>query len=132
MKNRYKILLDNLGYDTSTVGAMFFGDLIDEAYQLFVDGKSEEEVLFFLPRIYLENYHFDYGVGKKTYFNEINAFLDSKRINKKSRVINRRFSLLRRRLSLDEFVIFISKYFYDVDMGEKKEIKVYRLKKEQG
>ena len=129
MKSRYKNLLDNLGYDTSSVGAMFFIDLIDETYGLLVDGKSEEEVINMLPSIYLENYHFDYGVGRKTYFIEINKFLDSKVIDKKSKVINRRFSLHKKEFSLDEFVMFLSKYFYDIDNGNKKKIKVYSLKK---
>ena len=106
MKSRYKNLLDNLGYDTSSVGAMFFIDLIDETYGLLVDGKSEEEVINMLPSIYLENYHFDYGVGRKTYFIEINKFLDSKVIDKKSKVINRRFSLHKKEFSLDELVMF--------------------------
>ena len=126
MKSRYKNLLDNLGYDTSSVGAMFFTDLIDETYGLLVNGKSEEEVIELLPSIYLENYHFDYGVGRKTYFIEINNFLESKKIDKKSRVINRRFSLLKNQLSLDELILFLSKYFYDIDKGNKKEIKVYK------
>lgn len=129
MKSRYKNLLDNLGYDTSSVGAMFFIDLIDETYGLLVDGKSEEEVINMLPSIYLENYHFDYGVGRKTYFIEINKFLDSKVIDKKSKVINRRFSLHKKEFSLDELVMFLSKYFYDIDNGNKKKIKVYSLKK---
>ena len=129
MKSRYKNLLDNLGYDTSSVGAMFFIDLIDETYGLLVDGKSEEEVINMLPCIYLENYHFDYGVGRKTYFIEINKFLDSKVIDKKSKVINRRFSLHKKEFSLDELVMFLSKYFYDIDNGNKKKIKVYSLKK---
>ena len=126
MKSRYKNLLDNLGYDTSSVGAMFFSDLIDEVYGLLMNGMSEEEVIELLPSIYLENYHFDYGVGKKTYFIEIEKFLDSKVIDKRSRVINRRFSLLKNQLSLDEFILFLSKYFYDIDNGNKKEIKVYK------
>lgn len=126
MKSRYKNLLDNLGYDTSSVGAMFFSDLLDETYGLLVNGKSEEEVIELLPSIYLENYHFDYGVGRKTYFIEINNFLESKKIDKKSRIINRRFSLLKNQLSLDEFILFLSKYFYDIDKGNKKEIKVYK------
>lgn len=126
MKSRYKNLLDNLGYDTSSVGAMFFSDLIDEVYGYLMNGMSEEEVIKLLPSIYLENYHFDYGVGKKTYFIEIDKFLDSKVIDKRSRVINRRFSLLKNQLSLDEFILFLSKYFYDVDNGNKKEIKVYK------
>jgi len=129
LKSRYKNLLDNLGYDTSSVGAMFFIDLIDETYGLLVDGKSEEEVINMLPSIYLENYHFDYGVGRKTYFIEINKFLDSKVIDKKSKVINRRFSLHKKEFSLDELVMFLSKYFYDIDNGNKKKIKVYSLKK---
>lgn len=130
MKSRYKKLLDNLGYDTSSVGAIFFTDLIDETYGLLVDGKSEEEVFKLLPSIYLENYHFDYGVGRKTYFIEINKFLDSKEIDKRSRVINRRFDLLKNKLSLEELIMFISTYFYNVDKGIKKEIKLYQIKKE--
>ena len=118
--------MDNLGYDTSSVGAMFFTDLIDETYGLLVSGKSVDEVINMLPSIYLENYHFDYGVGRKTYFIEINNFLESKKIDKKSRVINRRFSLLKNQLSLDELILFLSKYFYDIDKGNKKEIKVYK------
>lgn len=126
MKSRYKNLLDNLGYDTSSVGAMFFSDLIDEVYGLLMNGKSEKEVIELLPCIYLENYHFDYGVGKKTYFIEINKFLDSKIIDKYSRVINRRFSLLNKDYNLDELVMLLAKYYFDIDKGNKREIKVYR------
>ena len=130
MKNRYKNLLDNLGYDTNCVGAVYFSDLIDETYEALMDGKSVDEVIELLPCIYLDNYHFDYGVGMKTYFFEINNFLNSKKIDKKSRVINRRFSLLKDKLSLEELIIFFSKYFYDVDNGKRKEIKIYSLKRE--
>ena len=59
MKSRYKNLLDKLGYDTSSVGAMFFGDLISEVSDLLKSSKSEKEVIEMLPSIYLENYHFD-------------------------------------------------------------------------
>ena len=130
MKSRYKNLLDNLGYDTSSVGAMFFTDLIDEVYGLLVNGNSEEEVIELLPSIYLENYHFDYGVGRKTYFIEINKFLESKEIDKRSRVINRIFDLLKNKLSLEELIMFLSSYFYNVDMGKRKEVKLYQIKKE--
>jgi len=126
LKSRYKNLLDNLGYDTSSVGAMFFSDLIDEVYGLLMNGKSEKEVIELLPCIYLENYHFDYGVGKKTYFIEINKFLDSKIIDKYSRVINRRFSLINKDYNLDELVMLLAKYYFDIDKGNKREIKVYR------
>jgi hypothetical protein len=131
LKDRYKNLLDNLGYDTSCVGAMFFSDLIDEVYEYLMNGKSEEEVINLLPCIYLENYHFDYGVGRKTYFFEIEKFLDSKVIDKKSRIINRRFSLLSGSFSLEGLILFFSKYFYDIDNGNKKEIKTYKYVRRQ-
>jgi len=105
---------------------MFFSDLIDEVYGLLMNGKSEKEVIELLPCIYLENYHFDYGVGKKTYFIEINKFLDSKIIDKYSRVINRRFSLINKDYNLDELVMLLAKYYFDIDKGNKREIKVYR------
>ena len=131
MKSRYKNLLDNLGYDTSSVGAMFFSDLIDETYGLLVNGKSKEEIINLLPSIYLENYHFDYGVGRKTYFIEIENFLESKKINKFSRIINRRFSLLKDKMSIDELIMFFSTYFYDLDNGKRKEVKIYKIKKDR-
>ena len=121
--------MDNLGYDTSSVGAKFFLDLIDETYGLLVKGMSVDEVTKMLPCIYLENYHFDYEVGRHDYFKEINNFLDSKVINRRSRTINRRFDLLKNKLTLDDLIMFFSTYFYQVDKGERKEIKTYKIKK---
>ena len=121
--------MDSLGYDTSSVGAIFFTDLIDEVYSFFSKGRNEKEIAELLPSIYLENYHFDYGVGRKRYFIEIENFLESKVIDKKSRKVNRRLSLLKNKLTLDELIIFLSKYFYELDKDKKKQIHAYELTK---
>ena len=128
MKSRYKNLLDKLGYDTSRVGAMFFGDLISEVSDLLKSSKSEKEVIEMLPSIYLENYHFDYGVGKRTYFIELNKFLlKKKNINNIDDDIEL-FNYFNSLHTLDELVIFFCKYTINLECNDKSDNKVYCLK----
>lgn len=126
MKSRYKNLLEGLGYDVECLGAILISDLIDDVIELMKCGLSKSEIVELLPRYYLEHYHFDYEIGRNRYMNEIDIFLNSKKITKKTKIINKKFNLLYKNYNLEDLVIFLGKYFYNVDMGISDEIKVYK------
>ena len=126
MKEKYKIILEGLGYDVDCLGALLFSDLIDVVVDLRKSGKNKNEIIELLPRYYLEFYHFIYEIGMKTFYSELGDFLNSKVITKKTKVTNKRFKLLYKNYTLDDLLWYFGNYFYSVEVGKIEEIKVFK------
>ena len=76
---------NELGYDVSERGAMFFSDVLAEVRYLYSAGASEEEIRFMIPSISLEYSNFCYEVGRNRFATEIKDFLGSKMKSKKKK-----------------------------------------------
>ncbi len=76
---------NELGYDVSERGALFFSDVLAEVRYYYNAGASEEEIRFMIPHISLDYYHFCHEVKGDTFYAEMKEFLGSKRKSKKKK-----------------------------------------------
>jgi len=109
----FKDVLKQFGFDVECRGTEFFIDIIKEIQSLLDIGLSDLEIIDYLPRCYLENYHFFYEVGANKYFFELDYFLSSCSFSLKSN------------LSRSEILLYWAKYL-NADSDEVIKMKVYK------
>ena len=135
MNSEYEGLFKNLGYDVKLKGAMLFNDLLDEVRNLLKEGMSDKEIKEFLPSIYLEYYHFCYEIGRYKYFNELDAFCNSRKVTKKNMSTNRKVMNMRPNMNLENSLLFFSKYYNNLEKKnnlEKEKAKLLVLTAREG
>lgn len=119
MVKEYKNLMGSLGYDINHKGFILFVSLTEEVRDLLKERESIEEVKKLLPSVYLEEYHFCKEMGKTTYMQLVNDFVNSRKVTPENEQVNGCFNLGRENLSLDDAVIFFGGYFNYIERIEE-------------
>ena len=121
MKNEYRGVFEGLGYDVDTKGALFFGELIEDARELLKEGKSEEEVKEILPGCYTEYYHFVYeGIGRENYLNALDSFFTSRKDDQAVKFFASEFMGFDSCPSKEDLLVFFAKKFNKMENKRNK------------
>ena len=106
-----KLFLRSLGYDLNKKGALFFFDLLRDVREMLSKEMSQEEIKEELPKYYIDYSHFDYEVGLKNYYRDLEEFCFSRKVTKDNKKINNQVMGEVNNMNVENKLIFFATYF---------------------
>lgn len=110
MDKKYKSILGDLGYNTSLEGFDYFLELVEFTSQILEVFDDEDKARKLIPCCCLDCAHFDYEVGLIRFKEELDKFVNSRKIRSYNRENNIQVYGDCKKMSTEDTIINFSKY----------------------